>query len=57
MPSKNCVGPEQRRDDSRDLWERPALRRLAAHKAETKPSFGNDGGGGGGGTAHHSGKL
>jgi hypothetical protein len=43
-PTKN----EMRQDDPRAEWERPALRRLAVHKAEAGIACGNDGVGGGG---------
>ena len=36
------------RSDNRAIWVRPTLRRLAANKAESGLSCGNDGMGGGG---------
>jgi hypothetical protein len=48
----------ERRGRGGDPWERPALRRLKASKAESGPQPCNDGlGGGGCNTDNHSGRI
>ena len=48
--SNNTNLPQVSNEDKRALWERPALRRLAANEARGGENPGNDGKGGGSGS-------
>jgi len=50
MSTDNPKPLEDRSDEGRALWERPALRRLAANEARGGGNPGNDGKGGGSGS-------
>jgi len=55
MSSNNSKPFQDQSHDRRALWERPALRRLAANEAQGGANPGNDGkGGGSGSNVEHS---
>ena len=50
MSNNNSQSFQKKNGDPRALWERPALRRLAANEAQGGGNPGNDGKGGGSGS-------